>query len=310
MIGRERIVGMKREYLTYVLSMALVSVVVLSGMVYGPPSFSSRHSVLQGIDNVAINPEDATKSLIPFFLIVVTTIFSVGYTTFKILRSRQTEPNLERGALKELKIPILLGIMLVAFLIRLYFLSIESLQSDESIYIYTAYLVAKGFIPYRDVFMAHTPLSINIQALFIKLIGTSYLSYRILNLSLFLITMPLVYWLANILLAGKKEVYALVAVGLYAFYPSWFITVSFTSSMENLLAIFTLSAAITYMLFHKEGLTRHLILTGFFSGCALITTLRAVYFLAPLFIFHIGYIIWTRRIIRIFKDGLSSSRAL
>lgn len=294
---------MKSAYITIILLASLISGILLAGTLYTPPAFSITHAVSEGIDNVTVHPKDATLNITTVLLLAGLSIMSVGLivTQFRI-RHRRVEIN--STSAENFEIPVLLCIMQLAFTIRLFFLSTGSFQSDESILTYTSYLTAQGFFPYKDVFLAQTPLSIYLMAAFIHLFGTSYPSVRVLNVGVFTGTIALTYFLSKNVLPENKPKYALAVTALYAFYPSWFVTVSFTSTLENLLTLFTLSTAITYVVYHKKAEGKYLVLSGFFSGCALATTLRAVYFLLPLVIFHLGYLFWTRQMNRLLKDGL------
>lgn len=142
---------MKNYKVTYVLSLIFVVEILLSTMTHSEPSFTTVNNYIEGIDYVNIFPKDALVYNTPFLLILGLSIFSIAFLIFEKLRFRRGREIIKINTADKFDIPILLCIMQVAFLTRLFLLSTQPLQSDEGIYIYTSYLVAKGFIPYRDV---------------------------------------------------------------------------------------------------------------------------------------------------------------
>lgn len=182
-----------------------------------------------------------------------------------------------------------------ALLTRLVFLDFGQLASDESIYTYTSYLIVKGVLPYKEVFMAHPPLSFYLTAFFIWVLGPSYPFIRLLSVGIFLGTVMMTYLLSKVALGKIDGKYSLFVAVLYASYPSWFILNTVVSTLENLLTLFTLLSTFFYILYLRKSKSRYLFISGFSGGCALLITMRAVFFLASLAIFHSIYVVWKRK---------------
>lgn len=70
--------------------------------------------------------------------------------------------------------------------------------------------VVDGLVPYRDFNMVSTPLSIYVTAVFLKIFGSSMLTYRIVSCVLMVVTFLLLYRLG--LKITSRRSYAFIAV--------------------------------------------------------------------------------------------------
>lgn len=202
---------------------------------------------------------------------------------------------------------LLLGVF--AFVVFLYtlLLYIIPFQSDESVYTYGGYLIAQGQIPYREVFLAHPPLMYLTYALLIRLFGANYMAIRFFNIGLFLGICVLSYIFAKLVLRKltTNKFYSLLVVILCAFYPSVFLLHPAGLLLENLLTFFSLAMVIVYLMFRKNSDKRLLFLMGLLAGLAMLTTLRSVFFIGSLCLFHIISLVWCKRFKQLFVDVLA-----
>ena len=143
--------------------------------------------------------------------------------------------------------------MVAALFLRTLFLDRRPFQSDESLYVYSAYAITKGVVPYREIFLAHPPLMYLIYSVFIRVVGTNFVSLRLCNVVVYLFTIFLTYIMVKLLLEKHQSggVFALLSAAIYAFYPSYFLLLSTTSLLENILTLFTLSSVVAYIQFHR-----------------------------------------------------------
>jgi len=198
----------------------------------------------------------------------------------------------------------LILILQAALFVRLILLDYTQLASDEAIYTYTPYLLTKGILPYKEVFMAHPPLNFYITVFFMEVFKPSYPSIRLLNVVIFLATIIMTYLLSKVVLGRLNGKYSLLATALYALYPSWFTYNSTASSLENLLTLFTLLSTFFYVLYHRNNKNRYLLISGFSGGLTLLVTMRAAFFLISLIATHLIYIVWLKKQSQLFRDGL------
>ncbi|MFX1519044.1 MAG: ArnT family glycosyltransferase [Promethearchaeota archaeon] len=68
---------------------------------------------------------------------------------------------------------------------------------DEGVYLYSAVLIMKGSVPYRDFFFNHLPLSEYLLALFFNVFGVGLLQARILTFFLSEMTIVIIYFLGK-----------------------------------------------------------------------------------------------------------------
>ncbi len=132
------------------------------------------------------------------------------------------------------------------------------------------YLIIKGFMPYRDIAIAHTPLLIADLSIFYKIFGVGVIQLKIYTWLLILITDYLVFYVSKKI--WNKNV-ALSALGFFVFWQIlfdgnglWF---------ETLLV--PLSIVAYYYLYKKNYF-----LTGVFWALMFFTKQTAIWFLLPI----------------------------
>ena len=189
------------------------------------------------------------------------------------------------------------SIMMIALFLRILILDRRPFQSDESIYVYSAYAITKGVVPYREIFLAHPPLMYLVDSLFIQIVGTNIIFLRLCNTIVYLLTIFLTYIMVKLLLEKHQRggILALLSAAIYAFYPSYFFILSTTSLLENLLTLFTLSSVIAYIQFHRIGNRLWLFFVGFFMSLALLSVFRAILFVISIILFVVLRNLWHRR---------------
>jgi 4-amino-4-deoxy-L-arabinose transferase-like glycosyltransferase len=192
----------------------------------------------------------------------------------------------------------------LAFFVRVMISNIRPFQSDESIYVYASYAVTRGVVPYRQIFFAHPPLMYVTYCAFIRLVGPDFVRIRLLNVIVFLSTVFLTYVMARMILKSQNgnRTYALLSAAVYAFYPSYFLLISTTSLLENMLTLLTIGAVVSYLAFRNSRSKWLLFFAGVLMGLALITTLRAVLFVLPMLLFHVFACFWRRKYKAAFTD--------
>ena len=193
------------------------------------------------------------------------------------------------------------SIVMLAFFLRVTRILTPPFASDESIYSYASYAISQGVIPYREIELAHPPFMYLIYAMFIRLTGPNLLYLRLLTIGITLAIIFLVYLMVKVVLSNQKESgkLGLLSAGIYAFYP---IILWVTSQLEAILTLFTLLSVIVYAKFYNSKNKTLLLLTGILIGCALMTKLPAIFFIAPILLCHMMYGIGHKEYKRIFVD--------
>jgi len=196
------------------------------------------------------------------------------------------------------------SIMMTSLFLLTLILDISPFQSDESVYVYSAYAITKGVVPYRGIFLAHPPLMYLVYSVFIQIVGANFISLRLCNVVVYLFTIFLTYIIAKLLLEKHQSggVFALLSAALYAFYPSYFLFISATSLLENLLTLFTLSSVVAYIQYHRIGKKTCLFFAGFFMSLALLSSFRAILFVISIILFILLHDLWHRKYKSIFAQ--------
>ena len=189
------------------------------------------------------------------------------------------------------------GLLVAALFSRVLFLDTRYFMSDESVYVYSAYAIARGVVPYRELFLAHPPLMFILYAMFIRLVGPNYVYLRVCNILICLATIFLTYFMVKMFFKNRKggSKLGLLCAALFALYPSYYFLLSITSLLENILTFFTLGSFVVYMAFLDSGERKLLFLMGVLMGCAVITTFRASFFVVSIIIFHTISVLWNRK---------------
>ncbi|UCH37065.1 MAG: phospholipid carrier-dependent glycosyltransferase, partial [Candidatus Bathyarchaeota archaeon] len=195
------------------------------------------------------------------------------------------------------EIVCLLSIMFFGIFLRIWLLDKHFFQSDESTYVYSAYALSRGEVPYRDILFSHGPILFSVIAALEPLTQFNYCNIRLVNIVLYTGTTVLTYLMAKKLCTNRKHasIIALLCTALYSFYFSYQTSFSTRMILEILLILFTLGSIIAYLSYRRSGHRSYLALTGFLLGCALMTTMRALFFIVALGAFHLLNMIWQRK---------------
>jgi len=169
----------------------------------------------------------------------------------------------------------ILSLFLVAFLavvLRMY--NIEYFQvmtSDEAVYAQSSYAISRGYIPYRDVFLAHPPIYFLASSFWMILVGATLFNARSLNVLFGICTMVSIYFMCRKLYSTKV---AVIASFFYTVLPFavFFDRIFIVDNALGLLSILTVFAFLTY---NKYGSFRYLLLSGFLAGLSLMTKFTA-----------------------------------
>ncbi len=123
---------------------------------------------------------------------------------------------------------VIVSILSLGVVVRLALINILPLTNDEGFYFYDAYLIRRGFLPYRDFLTKSLP-HIYSLALFTFIFGNSILGGRIMTIFLFIGNCLLLYILVKRFV--KKEA-ALCTVGIFSFYPAILSLTSYSQTQQ------------------------------------------------------------------------------
>jgi hypothetical protein len=128
----------------------------------------------------------------------------------------------------------------------------------------------KGWLPYTDIAIAHTPLMLVKLAVFFKIFGVGILQLKIFTWTLVLLLDILVFWVSKKLWGVKT---AIVAVGFFTFWQIFF------EGNGLWFDLFMGVAALVSFYFAKS---KRFIWAGIFWALAFISKQTAVWFLFPI----------------------------
>ena len=189
-------------------------------------------------------------------------------------------------------------IVILSLFLRVTRIPAAPFSSDESLYSYASYAISKGVIPYREIQLAHPPFMYLINAVFIRLSGANLIYLRLWTIGISLANVFLVYLMVKLILRNQKESgkLGLLSAGIYAFYPA---ITAVTSSLEAILTFFMLLSLIVYVKSYSSNRKTLLFFSGVFMGCALMTKLPAIFFIATILIYHLIYALWHKEYRRV-----------
>jgi len=189
------------------------------------------------------------------------------------------------------------------FLTRVVFITVPPFQSDDSLYTYASYAIARGVAPYRQIFLAHPPMLYFVFAAIIQIFGANLILIRFWNIVIFLVTFFLTYSLVKLFLRDdeKSGRTALISASIYAFYPS-IVIFSIPVLAEFLFTLFTLTSVVFYVksIYCKRKL--FMFFAGLFMGFALITKLTAFIFIVSIVLFNLILLTWRRKFKKVLMD--------
>lgn len=164
-------------------------------------------------------------------------------------------------------------LILVGMFLRTYNLeTFQSLNSDEAVYSQTAFVMSRGYIPYRDVYIAHPPLFFYIECTWIILTGPSLFSLRFLNVLLGMTVTFVIYFICGKLYSSKL---GFVAALLYTILPLSIFS-NKLAIIDNSLALFSILMMASFLFYYNERKIKYLILAGSFAGISLLIKFTAI----------------------------------
>ncbi len=171
-------------------------------------------------------------------------------------------------------------VITLAVILRMY--NIENfrvLVSDEAIYAQSSYAISKGYVPYKDVFLAHPPLYFLIASFWMSLVGATLFFARFLNVLFGVGTIATIYFMCRKIFSTKV---AVIASLFYAVLP---LAVFFGRNfiIDNALGLFSTLTVFAFLMYNKYGSLKYLLLSGLLAGLSLITKFTAFQFIFFIF---------------------------
>lgn len=171
--------------------------------------------------------------------------------------------------------------LLIGLLLRAYnILSFHVFESDEAVYAQTMFAVAKGSMPYRDVFFAHPPVYLLFGTV-VMCLDPSLLIWRLSNSILGLATAVLLYFLYRDLFGRKAAVLPSI---IYALYPL-VVSTNKLGLVENLQILFIVMMFLVFSRNKSKSRLLGMFLPGFLGGLALMTKYSSIYPVGSLLVF-------------------------
>lgn len=179
---------------------------------------------------------------------------------------------------EDMALPLILTLGTSLRLINL--LSFHSLESDQAVYSQAIFALTKGYVPYREMYLAHPPLYFYMAYPFVLLMPHLY-SLRLFNVILSMGTLYVIFRFCE--LSYSRRV-AVVASLIYAIYP-FAIYTSKLVLVDNALSLFTTVSIFFLARYLSKRDLKDLALSGFFSGVSCMTKYTGIPVLIAVFIF-------------------------
>jgi len=168
---------------------------------------------------------------------------------------------------------LILSALTVGMFLRFYnLLYFHHMTADESVCTQAVFALTKGYLPYRDVFIAHPLAYFLIEYPFIRLFP-SILMARSVSVLLSLGTMLLIFYITKDL---YSENVAMLATALFAF-SSYAIYYNKLAIVENAILFFTTLLLYFFFKYYRSDCERYLFLSGLIAGVAFISKYTAVF---------------------------------
>jgi len=162
--------------------------------------------------------------------------------------------NSHRYVSKDFNKSIILLIIISVFVLTRGVL-IEKLNSytdyDEGTYLLIARYINHGYLPYRDIFAVHPPFYYYLLAGWLKVFGDSYISGRLLSLTLGMISLVIAYLIGKEL---KNSTIGIVLAGLLTLDPL-FIELNSLVFHESLIELLTLLSVYCFLKYYRTHRT-------------------------------------------------------
>ena len=167
---------------------------------------------------------------------------------------------------------LIVGGILLAHLFLLFYLKFTA-WPEMSLW---SYLITKGWMPYRDIAIAHTPLAIFDLAIFYKIFGVGILQLKIFTWVLILFSDALVFFVVKKLWNKKTAFLSLI------FYIPWMLFYDGNGLWFDLYM-----GVLVFCSFYFAR-SKRWVLTGVFWALAFISKQTAIWFLVPILFEMIG----------------------
>jgi len=163
-------------------------------------------------------------------------------------------------------------ILLVALVAYLYNLGGWLINDDEGSYLYQAWRISLGEVPYRDFLTPQLPAFLYPGGLLIRLVGPSAVALRTASVMLVMLTAAFLYLTARRLVRAEM---ALVATVLLLLYPDLYAE-GRVYRPEAFQLFFDSVAVYAFLRAHQTGSRRGLVLSGLVFGLAMLSKLFGV----------------------------------
>jgi hypothetical protein len=203
---------------------------------------------------------------------------------------------------KLIAIVVLIALTFIGVYVRLTDLTtFSSLVSDEGIYAQDSYVLSLGYVPYKDVFLAQPPVFFAIEATFLKFFGSSLFVYRLPNVILSIITIPLIAFFMLKLQKPKanpsfhRYIFPLLGAGFYAIYPP-IIYWSKIGIVDPMTGFFLLLGTLMLVVWAHNSYSGKMWLMGgaFFMSVAALTKYSALFFAVPFLLMLLAIVLKKR----------------
>jgi hypothetical protein len=148
--------------------------------------------------------------------------------------------------------------------------------SDESVYTYAAYAIAKGTVPYKQIVLAHPPVGFAILAPLMLFASGNLLVVRVIGLLMLLLLAAMSYRFYNCLpRSSSSRSTPLIALALFSLYPIPFATS--TPIQFLLFDIFLVGGMIVFIRGMRTARLSWFLAAGFVFGLALMDWYPALF---------------------------------
>jgi 4-amino-4-deoxy-L-arabinose transferase-like glycosyltransferase len=157
----------------------------------------------------------------------------------------------------------------------------QPVVSDEGIYYQAAYVISRGYVPYKEIFLPSPPLYfITLGAVF-RAIDTNVLIARGFNASLGVLTIFLIFYYSSKFF-GKSA--GLLASMIYSFYPE-VIYSNKVGFIENYESVWVFLTICFYFVLKTNKKHKDALLLGSIAVLGFLTKYTSIFFIIPFFIF-------------------------
>jgi len=176
---------------------------------------------------------------------------------------------------------ILSSALITGMSLRFYNLMYFShMTADECVYTQAVFAMTKGYLPYRDIFIAHPLVHFLIEYPFIR-VYPNLLMARSTSVILSFGTLLLVFYIAKSLYSSNV---AMFATGFFALSP-YAIYYNKLAIVDNTALFFTMLLFYYFFKYYKGGNIKYLLLSGFFAGVAFLSKYTVVFMMVALMFF-------------------------